>query len=78
MVTGTKVENVSMRPFLGEVFLIAICVLLYEHVEMVTGQPRIEVSFFSVLIFCQLHGYTFLVLVQLLGEWRMFDKYLTH
>lgn len=34
-----------MKPVLRVTFvIIAICVLLYEHMEMATGQPRIELD----------------------------------
>ena len=39
------VEAVTMKPASrGTLVIIAVCVLLYEHMEMATGQPRVEVS----------------------------------
>lgn len=47
----TIVKAITMKPvFRGTFVIIAICVLLYEHMEMATGQPRIEVSI-ALIIF---------------------------
>ena len=55
-----------MKPVLRVTFvIIAICVLLYEHMEMATGQPRIEVSI-GLIIFVDFCSFTGILLIDLI------------
>ena len=67
-----KTRVVTMKPvFKGTFVIIAICVLLHEHLEMATGQPRIEVSIgFKSYSFCLLQYYKHI------ADWQYYCRFL--